>query len=81
LEGDRGFYKVFEVKAEGVIEDSLVRAKRDFAEKELRSSNVQYEMIPASKYNDLAVLTTPSNVTIQNFIMMLWDFREETKLT
>ena len=46
----QGYYKVYEVKADGMIEDAVVQAKKDFAEKELRSSNIQYEMIAASKY-------------------------------
>lgn len=46
----QGYYKVYEVKADGMIEDAVVKAKKEFAERELRSSNIQYEMVAASKY-------------------------------
>lgn len=46
----QGHYKVYEIKADGLIEDAVVKAKGEFAEKELRSSNIKYEMIAASKY-------------------------------
>jgi hypothetical protein len=46
----QGYYKVYEVKADGMIEDAVVQAKKEFAERELRSSNIQYEMIAASKF-------------------------------
>lgn len=45
----QGHYKVYEVKADGMIEDAVVQAKKDFAEKELKSSNIQYEMVAASQ--------------------------------